>query len=233
MKVYSWRNPIVLPLSLWLVLMLGSVTILNAEGSADLTTLERQVHELVNHHRMAMGLAPLGYSEDIARVARRHSRDMADGYVGMGHEGADKRGLLLARAIAYSKFAENVASNNFTVSATAQTAVAGWLNSLGHKANIEGNFNLTGIGVAYNGNTFFFTQIFLTATQSTLPSVEPPRMNNRTSERDSFPKTEQSEPSSHRRRAYTSSREEESDPRNRPGRTRVHGGYVQSLDLDH
>jgi len=39
--------------------------------------------------------------------------------------------------------------------------VDGWLNSPGHKKNIEGNFTLTGIGYArdHKGN-IYFTQIF-------------------------------------------------------------------------
>ncbi|MGA1825447.1 MAG: CAP domain-containing protein [bacterium] len=37
-----------------------------------------------------------------------------------------------------------------------------WLNSPGHKKNIEGNYNLTGIGVVQANNlTYYFTQIFV------------------------------------------------------------------------
>ena len=37
-----------------------------------------------------------------------------------------------------------------------------WLNSPGHKRNIEGNFTLTGIGIAEADNGYlYFTQIFL------------------------------------------------------------------------
>src|SRR5262245_51314220 len=74
-----------------------------ANESADLTALERQVYELVNAHRTAMGLAPLAYSEGVAASARQHSRDMALGYVGVGHEGAEKRRDSLSRTISFSR----------------------------------------------------------------------------------------------------------------------------------
>jgi uncharacterized protein YkwD len=44
---------------------------------------------------------------------------------------------------------------------SAREVVDGWLHSPGHRRNIEGDFKLTGIGLAFghNGN-IFFTQIF-------------------------------------------------------------------------
>jgi uncharacterized protein YkwD len=52
---------------------------------------------------------------------------------------------------------ENVASGQMT----AKEAVEGWLQSPGHKRNIEGNFTLTGIGWAKDKRgMIYFTQIF-------------------------------------------------------------------------
>jgi uncharacterized protein YkwD len=87
---------------LWFrVLLLPSIVftfgIENSTARADdVGTLEQKVHALVNEHRATIGLEPLNYSEDIALVARQHSRDMAKGYVGHGHEGAEERGRALA-----------------------------------------------------------------------------------------------------------------------------------------
>ena len=54
--------------------------------------------------------------------------------------------------------AENVASGPMT----AREVVDGWLNSPGHRRNIEGNFKLTGIGLATgSGGMIYFTQIFI------------------------------------------------------------------------
>ena len=42
------------------------------------------------------------------------------------------------------------------------TAVDGWIKSDGHRQNMEGNYNLTGIGVAMNPQgEYYFTQIFI------------------------------------------------------------------------
>lgn len=217
-----------LPLLLWPPLS-------GAESeSGNVARLEQQVHELVNNHRMTIGLAPLAYSEDIARIARRHSRDMANGYVGMGHEGADERGRVLARTITYKQFAENVAANSGeTDSSAAQAAIAGWLTSPGHKANIEGNYTLSGIGIARSGTSFFFTQIFLSAARSSRSVTELPRSRNRTSEYGSSSEPDHNESAFRRRRADVPSYEEESDPRRRAGRKRVREGYVQDLDEGH
>ncbi|HEV8715087.1 MAG TPA: CAP domain-containing protein [Candidatus Binatia bacterium] len=132
----------------------GSIARAESE-STDLTALERQVHELVNGHRTAIGLAPLAYSEEVAASARRHSQDMATGYVGLGHEGAEMRGKSLSKTMSFSQFAENVGANNYSRSAAPGTAVAEWLRSSGHRKNIEGNFDVTGVGITRAGDTFF------------------------------------------------------------------------------
>jgi uncharacterized protein YkwD len=47
-------------------------------------------------------------------------------------------------------------------STTAREVVDNWLKSPMHKKNIEGAFNLTGIGVAADKKgTLYFTQIFV------------------------------------------------------------------------
>jgi hypothetical protein len=231
---YLLRLCMFLPFLVWGTLVVWSPLARAASESTDVATLEQQVHELVNNHRTAIRLEPLGYSEDIARIARRHSRDMANGYVGMGHEGADERGGVLARTITYTQFAENVAANSQTVSSTAEAAVAGWLSSPGHRVNIEGNYNLSGIGIARGGNAFFFTQIFLTTARSSRPAMEPRRSRNRISEPSYSSTPEPNEPSSRSRSIHSQSREdEESDPRKRSGRKRVRGGYVQDLEEGH
>jgi uncharacterized protein YkwD len=54
--------------------------------------------------------------------------------------------------------AENVAYNY----KNAQDVVRNWIASSGHRRNIEGNYNLTGIGLARDRRgKLYFTQIFL------------------------------------------------------------------------
>jgi cysteine-rich secretory family protein len=183
--------------------------------------LERQVHDLVNDHRQAIGLSPLAYSEEIASIARQHSRDMASGRAGIGHQGAEERSNALLRVAAFKEFAENVGGNSYASSRAVHEAVNGWLNSPSHRRNIEGNFNLTGVGIAQSANGLsFFTQIFL-ATSETKPDLAGRR---HASERASFDETRA------RRREVREPPRDEFDPRRRGGRKRVNGGWVQEID---
>jgi uncharacterized protein YkwD len=57
--------------------------------------------------------------------------------------------------------AENVAFNQGHRDPAAD-AVRGWLASRGHRENIEGPYELTGVGVVSNAKgEFYFTQIFV------------------------------------------------------------------------
>jgi hypothetical protein len=145
-----------------------------------LAALERQVHDLVNVHRQARGLSPLAYNEEIASIARRHSQDMATGRAGVGHQGVEERRNDLVHVIAFKEFAENVGGNSYVSSRTAHETVEGWLKSLGHRQNIEGDFNLTGVGIAQSTTgLYFFTQIFLTTSETRSNSDESNRSISR------------------------------------------------------
>jgi uncharacterized protein YkwD len=128
----------------------------------DQVTLEYRVHDLVNRYRRSRGLPDLGMNLEMARVAREHSRTMASGRESLGHQGFVERSREIGQTIRYTAMAENVALNDYPESATADTAVAGWLRSRGHRENIEGEYDLTGVGVVRDGRgTYFYTQIFL------------------------------------------------------------------------
>ena len=190
---------------------------------SELVALERQVHDLVNAHRKAIGLNPLVYDEEIANIARRHSQDMATGRVGVGHQGVDERRNSLVRIISSKEFAENVGGNSHASSRTAQEAVKGWLRSPGHRQNIEGDCNLTGVGIARSATgAFFFTQIFLT-TSETNPHL--PRRNYA----HKSPSSVVEETRQQRQEVPEASRDEP-DPRHRAGRKRVRGGWVQEIN---
>lgn len=124
--------------------------------------IEAQVHQLINEHRTAQGLAPLVFSAAIAEIARGHSRAMAEEREPFGHGGFDERAEAIRRVVAYRALSENVAWNNHSRSATAAVAVRGWIQSSGHRRNLEGPYTLTGIGVARDaGGAFHYTQIFV------------------------------------------------------------------------
>ena len=190
---------------------------------SELAPLERQVHDLVNVHRQARGLSPLAYNEEIASIARRHSQDMATGRAGVGHQGVEERRNDLVHVIAFKEFAENVAGNSYVLSRTAHETVEGWLKSPGHRQNIEGDFNLTGVGIAQSATGLcFFTQIFLTTseTMSNLP-------------RRSHAKRPSVEEARERRQEVQEPPRDEFDPRNRAARKRVPSGWVQDIEPEY
>jgi uncharacterized protein YkwD len=126
-----------------------------------ISEIEARVHTLVNQYRVDKGYAPLTQSDIIAAQARKHSRNMADGTVPFSHDGFPERVEEIRKQIDIGGAGENVAMNS-GYSDPARVAVEGWLKSEGHRGNIEGNYDLTGIGVAQNSNgTYYLTQIFV------------------------------------------------------------------------
>ena len=126
----------------------------NNNGSPS-DTVEAEVHRLVNEHRTGMGLTALEWNDVIANECRQHSQEMANTNT-LNHDGFNERINNIGKTISWSWAGENVAYNY-----GAQSVVTAWLNSPGHKSNIESNSNLTGVGVAYDGSTIYFTQIFI------------------------------------------------------------------------
>lgn len=131
------------------------------ETPTELLELEQEVHQLVNQYRVSQNLLPLTTDEIITHYARKHSEAMANRQVPFGHHGFEVRVEMISRSLTRTSAAENVAFNNRAYSACAQKAVQDWIQSATHRNNIEGDYTLTGIGVATNSHGFYyFTQIF-------------------------------------------------------------------------
>jgi uncharacterized protein YkwD len=121
--------------------------------------MEAEIVTLVNAHRKSKGLAEMQSNNIIATEARVHSANMANSKAAFGHDGFDTRLNKISSALGGIKGgAENVASDYIL----ATSVMNGWLNSSQHKANIEGNYNLIGVGVAKNSNgKLYYTQLFI------------------------------------------------------------------------
>lgn len=132
---------------------------LTAYNRTDLSTMNQQILALVNKHRKAMGKGEFGMIDIASAQAAQHSRDMMNGSTPFGHEGFEQRVSVIKNAIGFiNAAAENVAYGQLS----AEGVVDGWLHSPGHKKNIEGDYNLTGIGVTQNKDgVIYFTQIFV------------------------------------------------------------------------
>jgi uncharacterized protein YkwD len=114
----------------------------------------------INTFRHQQGLPPLEANAAVAKIAARHSANMADHRVPFSHEGFRRRmQQLFAQFPETHGAAENVAFSDWD---DATRIVNQWLSSPLHRKNILGNFNLTGIGIARGDHQrVFVTEIFL------------------------------------------------------------------------
>jgi uncharacterized protein YkwD len=79
----------------------------------------------------------------------------------LSHDGFEQRIDAISQAIPLRSAAENVAFNSGFANPDTQ-AVMGWIDSPGHRENIEGNFDLTGVGITQNTQgEYYFTQLFV------------------------------------------------------------------------
>lgn len=128
-----------------------------ADDDSDILTAEAEMARLVNELRRNLGLAPLAYNADVARVARNWSQTMRDtgefihnpiyafqyppGWYLAGENIAWVSGLALLDAVQY--------------------AFDGLVDSPGHYANMTNpEFNALGVGIALEGSSAWFTQNF-------------------------------------------------------------------------
>lgn len=140
------------------IFCLMAVTLMSLKPPAPHPT-PAEILRLVNAHRRSIGLPALAGNSFISSVALQHSRDMLTGRTPFGHEGFHDRMLRIRGHLgSLHVAAENVASGPMS----AREVVEGWLHSPGHRRNIEGDFRLTGIGLAAGSNgMIYFTQIFV------------------------------------------------------------------------
>lgn len=128
-------------------------------------SFEKKVFALINEKRAEQGLPPLAWNDEVAKVARTHSQNMAN-YKFFSHAGldgtmvsdrADKLGVTKWRAIG-----ENIAYNRGYQN-PCEFAVERWMLSDSHKQNLLDNrWKESGIGVAVgNDGAYYFTQVFL------------------------------------------------------------------------
>ena len=129
-------------------------------SSREICCLEERLTQLVNNERCKRGLIVLCSSKALAKTAKGHSKNMADGRVAFGHGGFDKRAQPLMQKGCHIAFGENVAFC-YLMQDPLKTAVDLWMRSPEHRKNILGDYNETGMGIAYNKDgRCFMTQLF-------------------------------------------------------------------------
>jgi uncharacterized protein YkwD len=119
----------------------------------------------MNAHRVSLGLQPLLWHPGVAAVAEAHSRDMIDrGFFSHTNpDGESPWDRLHAAGITYTNAGENIAYGY----STGTSVLNAWLNSPGHKANIEyAAFTHHGVGKVGS----HWTHVFIRPTTSSVAS---------------------------------------------------------------
>ena len=131
------------------------------DREVSLSLYEREVMSLVNDHRVLEELEELHVHDVLVEIARNHSMDMALGVLPLGHDGFDERTEEVLGYFEHSAYeiAENVGMARGDDAS--QVAVDMWLESTGHRDNIEGPYTLSGIGTYERDGVIYFTQLFL------------------------------------------------------------------------
>lgn len=127
--------------------------------------LERKAFELLNQERISGGLMPLKWNNEMAKIARYHSENMARGNY-FSHREADGS-MVNDRADLFGmsdwkSIGENIAFNR-GFKLPADSACQQWMNSPAHRDNIlDKRWKEAGIGVAIAADgAYYFTQVFI------------------------------------------------------------------------
>ena len=119
-------------------------------------TITEQILELVNQHRKSIGKEMLTRSFEADKVALFHTNYMIE-QGEISHDNFYKRMEELRDLVNAKAVAENVAFGY----ASGESVMEGWLNSPGHKANIEGDFTHVGIlAITDEDGKYYYMQLF-------------------------------------------------------------------------
>jgi len=123
----------------------------------DYSSSELELADLINEHRASLGLNPLQTINYISVKSEEHDEYMI-GKNALNHDLFEQRSQDIIQALGAVKVNENVAYNYVAPS----SALHAWLNSPGHKANIEGDFTHFGIAIRENADgKKYYTNIFI------------------------------------------------------------------------
>jgi uncharacterized protein YkwD len=155
-KINGWLNTFNVVFSLGLLL---PQLLWASEANISADPMAKEVLTYINQYRAERGLSPLKMNAAITREATRHSQEMANHQVPFGHTGFQQRMKHLYHDLQYATGgAENVAYNY----KTAKIVVDGWIKSPGHRQNIVGRYDLTGVGIVRDAaGKLYYTQLFV------------------------------------------------------------------------
>ncbi|WP_445452160.1 CAP domain-containing protein [Flavobacterium sp. 25HG05S-40] len=120
--------------------------------------VELKLVSLINDYRASVGLNSLEVINHISFKSEEHNIYMIDNNV-VNHDYFQQRSNNLVQVLGAERVGENVAYNY----QSAESVLRAWLNSPGHKDNIEGDYTHLGISVTVDVNTGkkYYTNMFM------------------------------------------------------------------------
>lgn len=119
--------------------------------------IELEILDLINEHRLSLGLNFLEDMSIVKSVAYSHTDYMVDNDI-VSHDNFYTRSDYLKSNIGAKKVSENVAYGY----GTAQGVVNAWIKSESHKANLEGDYTNFDISAEKNADgRWYYTNIFI------------------------------------------------------------------------
>ena len=124
----------------------------------DYSQEESELAQKINDYRVSHGLNALEIVNHISYKSEEHNEYMIDNNV-VNHDYFDQRAENIIEVLGATKVGENIAYNFSTPSAV----MYAWLNSAGHKANLEGDYTHFGISITINPETGkkYYTNMFM------------------------------------------------------------------------
>jgi uncharacterized protein YkwD len=118
---------------------------------------ELELINIINNYRVSKGLTSLAKVDYISVKSEEHDNYMIS-KGGISHDYFQDRYEALVSKLGAVNVSENLAYNY----STPQGVFNAWLNSAGHKANIEGDFTHFGIAIRTNSEgKKFYTNLFM------------------------------------------------------------------------
>jgi len=119
---------------------------------------EIETMKLINEYRVSIGLNALETINHISYKCEEHNKYMIQNNV-VDHNDFVSRSTNMTNVLGAKRVGENVAYNY----KTSQAVVRAWLESAGHKENIEGDFTHFGLSVSTDPATGkkYYTNIFV------------------------------------------------------------------------
>lgn len=138
-------------------LPVDSIDAISLQNAPAPKQIELEILELINEHRIGLGLNPLNNLNIVKSVAFTHTDYMVE-VNSVNHDNFYQRKISLEQNANAKTVSENVAY----AYSTAQSVVNAWLNSDSHRANIEGDYTDFEVSAEQNKEgKWYYTNMFI------------------------------------------------------------------------